>query len=216
MQTKVKTSGRAQIFQNKWLEMLTFTSPLESSLTSWSIAAISVWIGLSFWPHNTAAQAAIWTGIGLVSWSLAEYLLHRYLFHLPETAFRGSKRFTYLIHGVHHEYPNDASRTLMPFVPKLIFSVVFLGLFTLILGSKGPFFSAGFMLGYYFYSMMHYAIHRYKAPSFLRGLWTHHHLHHHLHDDKAFGVSSTLWDRIFNTMPPKYPNGSGKEVKADA
>ncbi|MFN4079917.1 MAG: sterol desaturase family protein [Saprospiraceae bacterium] len=216
MRNKVKTSGRAQLFQNKWLEKLTFTSPLESSITSWSISAICVWAGLSLWPHIGTEQVVAWVAIGLLSWSLAEYLLHRYLFHLPDTAFKGSKRLTYIIHGVHHEYPNDAARTLMPFVPKLLISVVFFGIFLLIFGSKGPFFSAGFLLGYYFYSMMHYAIHRYKAPAWLKGLWTHHHLHHHLHEDKAFGVSSTLWDRIFNTMPPKYANGKGREVSADA
>ena len=39
-----------------------------------------------------------------------------------------------------------------------------------------------------------------------------HHLHHHLTDDKAFGVSSTLWDRVFNTMPTK--KGGQKIVEA--
>jgi sterol desaturase/sphingolipid hydroxylase (fatty acid hydroxylase superfamily) len=139
--------------------------------------------------------------IGLVVWSLFEYLLHRYIFHIAENAFRGSKRLQYLLHGVHHEYPNDAQRTLMPFLPKLIISAFFLSVFCLILRVKGCFFSSGFITGYYLYSMIHYSIHRFKAPRYLQFLWLHHHVHHHQQDDKAYGVSSRFWDKIFGTMP---------------
>ena len=63
-------------------------------------------------------------------------------------------------------------------------------------------------MGYYFYSIMHYAIHRYKAPQWLKPIWEHHHRHHHLIEEQAFGVSSTLWDRVFRTMPAKVKNKS--------
>lgn len=200
----IKTEGRAQLFQNPVLEALTVSSPLESTITSVGISALCIWLGFLITPALTAGQALLWFGIGVISWSLFEYLLHRYLFHLVEGAFPGSDRLTYLLHGVHHEYPNDAQRTLMPFAPKVIFSVVFFGLFYLIFGKVGPFFSSGFLIGYYLYSMLHYAIHRFKAPKGMKFLWTHHHLHHHLHSDKAFGVSSRFWDRVFKTMPPLY------------
>lgn len=200
----VKTKGRARLFKNPLLEALTVSSPLESTISSVGISALCVWIGFLIAPEITSGKAAAWFFIGLLSWSLFEYLLHRYLFHLADDAFRGSKRLTYLLHGVHHEYPNDAQRTLMPFVPKALFSLVFFGIFYLLLGKNGSFFSSGFLMGYYFYSMMHYAIHRFKAPKMLKTLWTHHHLHHHLHSDKAYGVSSVIWDRVFGTMPPEY------------
>ncbi|MBV6441331.1 MAG: hypothetical protein EPGJADBJ_03015 [Saprospiraceae bacterium] len=206
MKHTVKTKGSAQLFSNPMLESLTKSSALESTITSVGITIICIWVGLILAPGFTAGRVILWFFIGLLSWSLFEYLLHRYLFHLSEKAFKGAGRLTYILHGVHHEYPNDAQRTLMPFAPKLIFSLVFFCIFYLVFWERGPFFSAGFLMGYYVYSMMHYSIHRFKAPKFLKGLWTHHHLHHHLHDDKAFGVSSVLWDKVFDTMPPKYDN----------
>jgi sterol desaturase/sphingolipid hydroxylase (fatty acid hydroxylase superfamily) len=204
MKQVVKTKGSAKIFDNPILEALTKSTALESTITSVGISIVCIWLGLKLDPSFTYGEVATWFVVGLITWSLFEYLLHRYLFHLSERAFRGAGRLTYILHGVHHEYPNDARRTLMPFAPKVLFSIVFFGIFYLILGGKGPFFSAGFLMGYYVYSMMHYSIHRFKAPKMLKSLWHHHHLHHHLHDDKAFGVSSTLWDKVFHTMPPEY------------
>jgi sterol desaturase/sphingolipid hydroxylase (fatty acid hydroxylase superfamily) len=95
-----------------------------------------------------------------------------------------------------------------------LFTIPFFGLYYLVFGKSGAFFSSGFLMGYYLYSLMHYSIHRYKAPKFLRPLWEHHHRHHHLSEDKAFGVSSTLWDHVFNTMPPKVDGRKSVEVTA--
>lgn len=206
MKHTVKTQGSAQLFKNPLLEALTKSNALESTITSVGISIFCIWIGIKLDASFSWRGIAIWFLIGLLTWSLFEYILHRYLFHLPESVFKGAGRLTYVLHGVHHEYPNDAQRTLLPFAPKVLFSIAFFALYYLILRGRGPFFSAGFLMGYYVYSMMHYSIHRFKAPKMLKFLWAHHHLHHHLHDDKAFGVSSTVWDKIFGTMPPKYNN----------
>ena len=51
--------------------------------------------------------------LGMLLWTLLEYLIHRYIFHYePKT--RVGKRLHYIIHGVHHDYPNDAKRLVMP------------------------------------------------------------------------------------------------------
>lgn len=203
MKTQIKTKGQARLFENPLLEYLTKSSLLESTISSIAISAVCIWAGFLLGSHHTAKQVALWFIGGFLSWTFFEYVLHRYLFHIAETAFSGSKRLQYVLHGVHHEYPNDAQRTLMPTVPKVLFAIPFFGLFYLIFGVTGAFFASGFMFGYYIYSLVHYSIHRYKAPKFLKPLWEHHHRHHHLTDDKAFGVSSMFWDRIFGTMPPK-------------
>lgn len=203
MKTNIKTKGQARLFKNPILEYLTKSSLLESTISSLAISAFCIWLG--FWlgaPHSPL-QVTYWFIGGFATWSIFEYILHRYLFHISETAFKGSKRLQYILHGVHHEYPNDAQRTLLPTAPKILLAAPFLAFYWLIFGKAGTFFAAGFLMGYYVYSLIHYSIHRFKAPKFLKPLWEHHHLHHHLSDDKAFGVSSTLWDRIFNTMPAK-------------
>lgn len=203
MKTSIKTKGQARLFENPVLEFFTKSSLLESTLSSVLISALCIWLGLWMGATDSNKQIAIWFVCGFFSWSFFEYVLHRYLFHIPEKLFPWSKRFQYTVHGVHHEYPNDAQRVLLPTLPKIIITIPFFALYYLIFGKSGAFFSSGFLMGYYVYSLIHYSIHRFRAPKFLKPLWEHHHRHHHLDDEKAFGVSSTIWDHVFNTMPPK-------------
>ena len=208
MKTEVKLKGQGRLFKNPILESFTKSSAIESTLSSLAIAIVCIWLGIKMGSGFTVSSIVVYFFAGLMFWTLAEYGLHRYLFHLADDAFPGSGRLAYVLHGIHHEYPNDAQRTLLPFVPKLILSAIFFGLFLVILGNAGAYFASGFTFGYYMYSIMHYSIHRFKAPKFLKPLWEHHHRHHHLDQEKAFGVSSTFWDRIFRTMPHKVVNKS--------
>jgi sterol desaturase/sphingolipid hydroxylase (fatty acid hydroxylase superfamily) len=50
---------------------------------------------------------------------------------------------------------------------------------------------------------MHFAIHAFAPPKFLKALWRNHHLHHYKAEDKGFGVSSVIWDVVFRTVPKK-------------
>ena len=59
-----------------------------------------------------------------------------------------------------------------------------------------------FFLGYLLYSFVHRATHVAKPPKNFKYIWKHHSLHHFKYPDKAFGVSTTFWDRVFGTMPP--------------
>ncbi len=203
MKTSIKTKGQAKLFENPILEYFTKSTLLGSTLSSIVISAICIWIGIWLGAEHSVKQVTIWFMGGFFTWSLFEYILHRYLFHVSETAFWGARRLQYVLHGVHHEYPNDAQRTLLPTLPKIIITIPFFAFYYLIFGKSGAFFASGFLMGYYVYSLIHFSIHRFKAPKLLKPLWEHHHRHHHLDDENAYGVSSTLWDHIFNTMPPK-------------
>jgi len=69
---------------------------------------------------------------GLFVWTLTEYLLHRFVFHYePKTGW--GKRLHFLMHGVHHDYPQDSKRLVMPPVISIPLAALFLGLFSLIL-----------------------------------------------------------------------------------
>lgn len=50
---------------------------------------------------------------------------------------------------------------------------------------------------------MHYAIHAFAPPKEMKALWRNHHLHYYKYPEKGFGVSSLLWDTIFQTLPEK-------------
>ena len=85
-------------------------------------------------------------------------------------------------------------------VPSVIISSALFFLFGLVVGKAVFAFFPGFMLGYLAYGSMHYAIHAFAPPKFLKALWRNHHLHHYKEPEKGFGVSSVLWDHVFGTM----------------
>ena len=137
---------------------------------------------------------------GVIIWSLTEYIMHRFLFHYHPTSEFG-KRIHFIFHGVHHDYPNDAKRLVMAPAVSVPLAVLYYFLFRLVLGEMNvaPFFT-GFVVGYLFYDMTHYAIHHFTFKS---GIWLkikkHHMVHHYKDHDHGYGVSSKLWDIIFGT-----------------
>ena len=137
--------------------------------------------------------------LGVLMWTLLEYVVHRYVFHYePKT--RPGKMLHFIIHGVHHDYPNDASRLVLPPVISVPMAVLLYFLFTFTFRGYAPPISAGFALGYVCYDMIHYATHHFAMKNRV-GLWLkHYHLRHHYKEDEAgFGVSSPLWDYVFRT-----------------
>jgi len=140
---------------------------------------------------------------GFFLFTLFEYLMHRYLFHLPATNPKREK-FVYTMHGVHHDYPKDKSRLAMPPLVSLILATLFFIIFRGLMGDYSFGFLAGFLMGYTVYLAIHYSIHAFRVPgNFLKTLWHHHSIHHYREPDRAFGVSSPLWDIVFGTMPLK-------------
>jgi sterol desaturase/sphingolipid hydroxylase (fatty acid hydroxylase superfamily) len=140
------------------------------------------------------------------AWTFAEYILHRYVFHWTnETAW--GKRIHFLLHGVHHEYPSDKDRLVMPLLTSVPLAVVFYSLFTLTMGRGiGEPFFAGFVVGYLFYDGTHYYVHHFVPTTRWGKFLRRHHLTHHFADhDGGFGVSTPLWDLVFRTMPAKKP-----------
>jgi len=136
----------------------------------------------------------------LGAWTFAEYLLHRFIFHYhPTTEF--GKRISFLTHGVHHDYPNDSKRLVMPPLLGAPLAAIFYTLFYFTFGENlmHPFF-AGFISGYLVYDMMHYALHHSTFESaFWKEMKSHHATHHYHDPENGFGVSSKMWDYVFRT-----------------
>ena len=139
---------------------------------------------------------------GLLTWTLTEYVLHRYVFHwVNETSW--GKRIHFVLHGVHHDYPNDKDRLVMPLGASIPLGIVIYGIFYFAFGQlHGEALFAGMALGYLGYDGTHYAVHHFKHTTRLgKFLRKHHMLHHHADHDGGFGVSTPLWDLVFRTMP---------------
>jgi len=137
---------------------------------------------------------------GLFSWTFVEYILHRFIFHFEAKSEFG-KKIHFIFHGVHHDYPSDSRRLVMPPSVSIPLAIIFFFLFQYTIGDRMvfPFFS-GFLIGYLFYDISHYAIHHFNMHSKLWLAIKNHHMLHHYHDsNKGFGVSSPIWDLIFTT-----------------
>jgi sterol desaturase/sphingolipid hydroxylase (fatty acid hydroxylase superfamily) len=140
--------------------------------------------------------------VGFFVWTLTEYVLHRYVFHwVNETAW--GKRIHFLLHGVHHDFPSDKDRLVMPLGFSIPLGTLFYIAFYFLLGTRlGEPFYAGMVLGYLFYDGSHYAIHHFKPSTrFGKYVKRHHMLHHHNDHGGGYGVSTPLWDVIFRSMP---------------
>ena len=139
--------------------------------------------------------------LGLIVWTLTEYLLHRFMFHFSGKS-KFSKRFVFLFHGLHHDDPDDPTRLVMPPVPALLFLIILYSLFSLIIPDlyMNVFFAL-FMVGYLIYDYIHYATHHFKMKSKIAKYLKRYHLkHHHAHEKSKYGVSSPLWDYVFRTV----------------
>jgi sterol desaturase/sphingolipid hydroxylase (fatty acid hydroxylase superfamily) len=208
MQIKVTTEhqkGQAVIFKNPFLEQLTKTSLKMNILVYGTVIIGLVYFSLRVVYIQPTTFLVIFL-FAIFSWTFAEYILHRYLFHwISENKY--IQRFHFIMHGSHHLYPKDEERLLMPPIPGLLMATDLFSIFYFIFWMIGlPSFTwayfPGFFLGYLLYSFLHRATHVNKPPEKFKYLWKHHSLHHYKYPDKAFGVSTTLWDRIFGTMPP--------------
>lgn len=199
-------SGQAQIFKNPFLESLTKTNPVQNIIV-YGITILALIYVAIFVKQLPVFSVLILFFSAMFVWTFAEYMLHRYVFHFVNDN-KFVQRFHFVMHGSHHEFPKDEERLLMPPVPGLLMASILFGLFYILFSIFGYAdytwaFFPGFFLGYLLYSFVHRATHVYKPPKGFETLWAHHSLHHYKYPNKCFGVSNTLWDHIFGTMPPK-------------
>lgn len=197
---KISTTDESvRMFDNPILDFISrvhWTTPLILFLP-----VIAWLLYRAYWVEQWAITSIIGLMLcGLATWSLAEYVMHRFVFHWQPPGKWGEK-IHFVTHGVHHQYPNDSKRLVLPPALSIPLATGFYYLFLFILGKHllPPFF-AGFLMGYLCYDMLHYAVHhaKIKHPWF-QELKRHHMLHHFKDPDNGYGVSSKLWDIIFRT-----------------
>ncbi len=188
-----------RLFKNDFMEALTHVHPIVP-LAFWApIAAFLIW--RTFAVHSLPLSPVVGIAFaGLLTWTLIEYCLHRFLFHYPARSQVG-QYLVFLFHGVHHETPNDKTRLVMPPVGAVIIMLLLWLLFDLFIPAPWiePF-CAFFIIGYLCYDYIHYACHHFPMRHpLLRYLKRYHMLHHYSGANARYGVSSPLWDLVFRT-----------------
>jgi len=157
-------------------------------LAAWSLANESFLVTIAL----TIAGYALWT--------LFEYWLHRIVFHFEPDHGIGA-RLHWIIHGIHHEHPNDPLRLVMPPAVSVPLAAIVFGLLYLAFGADhAPGLGAGFFAGYLVYDMLHYYLHHFTPRGRLGRMLRERHMRHHFQDDtRGFGISAPYWDEIFRT-----------------
>jgi sterol desaturase/sphingolipid hydroxylase (fatty acid hydroxylase superfamily) len=188
-----------RIFKSNLMESFTHVHPI-LPLVIWGPVAIVLLITGINENKLSLAPVILWAVVGLLVWTLSEYLLHRFVFHFPAKGKWG-KRFVFIFHGLHHDDPNDPTRLVMPPLPALIFVVLLYNFYALLIPAEFlKVFFCFFLIGYLVYDYIHYATHHFKMTSpVLKYLKRYHLLHHHAHERSRYGVSSPLWDLILRT-----------------
>lgn len=197
---KLSAGKNIRLFENEFLEKLTYVHPI-LPIGLWGPIIFGLVAHGLYQKEITAVKTGGFFLLGLGFWSLAEYVLHRYVFHFkPKNELQ--KRIAFLIHGVHHEDPADQRRLLMPPAAAVLLAAFFYCLFLIAFGSiyVKPFF-AGFLVGYLVYDYIHFATHYINFQSkFFKDLKRNHMLHHFKTPNLRYGVSSTFWDKIFGSL----------------
>jgi sterol desaturase/sphingolipid hydroxylase (fatty acid hydroxylase superfamily) len=189
------------MFQNPILEWGSRVHPVVPPLLYLPVIGYLLIRAVSHEHLSGAAVAGVFA-LGVVAWSLTEYLLHRFVFHL-EPDSRWGRRLHFIIHGVHHDFPHDPMRLVMPPSVSIPLAIGFWFLFRAVLGPEWalPAF-AGFLLGYLVYDMSHYHMHHHRSKNRLSlALRRYHYRHHFQQSDRGYGVTTPLWDRVFRTSP---------------
>jgi sterol desaturase/sphingolipid hydroxylase (fatty acid hydroxylase superfamily) len=193
-----RSSDSIRMFESDTMEFFSRVHPATPLIIYLPLIAGSVYFALERARLSVLSVTELFA-LGLAIWTLLEYVIHRYVFHYQPSS-RVGKQFHFVVHGVHHDYPNDAKRLVMPPAVSVPLAIAFYGLFLLVFGHAAPAIWAGFAAGYVCYDGIHYAIHHFPMKAGILNRLKQHHLRHHFHDDHAgYGVSSPLWDYIFRT-----------------
>jgi dihydroceramide fatty acyl 2-hydroxylase len=192
------------MFESRLLDALSRVHPVVPLIIFVpGIVLLEAW-GLS----NGSVPVAIGLLIaGYALWTLFEYWLHRLVFHFEPTDGIGA-RLHWIIHGVHHDHPNDPMRLVMPPAVSVPLAAAVFGLLYLAFGSSyAPGIGTGFFLGYLVYDMMHYYLHHFRPRGWLGRMLRERHMRHHFQDDtRGFGISAPYWDEVFGTSTRARPS----------
>lgn len=200
MPAPVSSPQRIRLFKSERLEKLTIISP-RTFAVSWAVMLpLIAWTGwLTTEPLGAPFKALGLVAGGLLVWTLFEYAMHRYLFHL-DVDFRVVRWFVFLIHGNHHQSPNDPLRGLMPLPVSISVGAMVWLVCTALLGNHGTWLFLGFMIGYVIYDGLHFACHQWPMRGRIGSALKRHHMrHHHVDEEGNFAISGIFWDRLFGS-----------------
>ena len=205
---KVYRKTNARLFESGFFEAFSKVHPAIPAVIFVPALAYFVWNAfVASWMFALPLVA-----LGVLFWSLTEYVLHRWYFHMDQS--NAVKRFLYFYsHGMHHAYPDDYYRLVMVPIVSLPLAALFYGLYSAVFPAwMVPGIFAGMLVGYLNYDYVHFATHHVKPPrskllapvAHIMKVQRERHMRHHFEThDVGYGVSTVLWDVVFGTTQQK-------------
>jgi dihydroceramide fatty acyl 2-hydroxylase len=196
-----KLSASPPLFKSEFLNFFSRVHPAVPAVIFVPVVVAMEWLGVDRGYGALSLILLTLGGIGV--WTLTEYWLHRLVFHWePDNAF--GRRMHFIIHGIHHDHPNDKMRLVMPPSVSIPLAALFFAAFWLIFGTAAFPLFGGFIFGYLAYDYTHYYVHHFVPKSDLGKKLREQHMRHHFQDHRfGYGVSSPIWDAVFRTLPRK-------------
>ena len=185
------------MFESRLLDSLSRVHPVVPVLIFAPLIVVMAAWGLSM--QSVPVSVGLAAG-GYALWTLFEYWLHRLVFHFEPEQGLGA-RLHWIIHGVHHDHPNDPLRLVMPPSVSVPLAALLFGLFYVAFGHRyAPGVTAGFYSGYLAYDLTHYYLHHFRPRGPLGRWLRERHMRHHFQDETCgFGISAPYWDDVFGT-----------------
>lgn len=196
------TRQSPRLYENDFMEVLSKCPFWLPPVVFLPVITYLLYSGLSSSPKEGLLISIFIAGCGIAFWTALEYVIHRFIFHYkPKT--KAGKRFIYVVHGIHHDYPNDFYRLVFPVSVTIPLTALFYFMFSLIPWSHESYLSiffGFFLLSYLCYDMLHFALHAFSGKKgFFAYIKNHHLTHHYKTPEARFGVTSALWDTILST-----------------
>jgi len=135
---------RLQVFKNQFIEKwFAQAHPITPGVWFGWIVVYGLYVGFTTLPWWQSIAAFV---LGALIVTFIEYSLHRWAFHF--TPKNKKERFRlFLLHGYHHDFPNDPMRLVMPPSVSVPLSLLFYGLFHVTVGAQAaPALGVGFFV----------------------------------------------------------------------
>ncbi len=156
-----------------------------------AVLALLLYLALAA-PRQQWLVIALYSVLGLLSWTAIEYALHRYLLH----GIQPFKRW----HLLHHQRPAALICTSTLLSAVLVVTLVFIPMLLLSDIWRACALMLGLLTGYQAYAITHHAIHHWQVDSaWLRRRKQWHARHHLTTEPICFGVTSGVWDSILGS-----------------
>jgi 4-hydroxysphinganine ceramide fatty acyl 2-hydroxylase len=206
---QLKGMRDARLFESNFMELLSRTVWWVVPLC-WVPASMFMWTWFYHSDSFSVPGALLAFATGVSIWTLIEYSIHRFIFHLDDHVpdHPVSLMLHFLLHGIHHKVPMDRGRLVLP---PALFAILCTCVYIVLRPVLMPIFGFNVfhaiygsgMFGYILYDMMHYSQHH---ASFTKGTYFHimkqYHMKHHYSglQNVGYGITTKFWDHAFNTV----------------